>query len=456
MLLECNEASPGALNFTNVVYTIESANTTSNDAGRRFLVCHSDRHGICEAWIARGSPTRGKKHKYAAYRETTHLKIPEFLLQGLRWHYDRHSFDAQKRRKETKKYSIGLGPINGPAPKKPPVKAPSGGFGPLEKETTNSAPSPKPPPRASTSRAGPSTLRTSHICRRDGKSCEADKDESTKSGTGAKGAKGTKSVSMRLLQSSYLRGFRLPASAGGRAGFFFLAPYAFDALHALKRSRRPIQAAIGLFDDAMVAIQKSMAEPLSPREQRMIYGNRIKLRFICWTASLFGEPKEKGSFWKTCELLWETAEQRAARHKQEHEEARKSREEQEKYARELTTQVLNEAITLCQDTAASPPDDPELLLPLWDDCGRLVHFAGVAARLSDQTGVEAASEPCLNCLLEIDGAARCVCDNIELPPKPMTAGKVLSMLERLVDDIKEYRSLWMKILRDRGYEGQEV
>lgn len=195
----------------------------------------------------------------------------------------------------------------------------------------------------------------------------------------------------------------------------------------------------------MDAIQKTIAKPLTPRAQRLIYGNSIKLRLICWIIGLFPEPVLKNNIYVSCERIWETEEQKMLR---EHNEAKELAERREKHMQEQIVQGLNKAIETCQDVAADPPKDLENLLPLWDDCSRLIHFAGVAARLSDQSGAGPASESCLDCLLDIDAPSRCVCDNTKLPPK-ISTGNMLYVLDKLTYDLGKYQDRWMKELRGR-------
>lgn len=99
--------------------------------------------------------------------------------------------------------------------------------------------------------------------------------------------KGSACGQMRLVQSSRLRKFKLPVAAGGRAGFFLLAPFAFEALGALSKLDKRVQDVFDSLDGAIRAIQDSIAEPLEPKDQRLISGNRIMLRIICWIISFF-------------------------------------------------------------------------------------------------------------------------------------------------------------------------
>lgn len=122
---------------------------------------------------------------------------------------------------------------------------------------------------------------------------------------------------------------------------------------------------------------------------------------------------------------------------------------------------LNEAIEFCQDVAANPPEKHEILLPIWDDCGRLIHFSGVAARLSVQTRTNRAAdsthhtkklEMCLNCVLDVDMQGPCICDNTELSAKPPPPDQTLRFLDNLTYDLKRYRDKWLAEFRHHRQE----
>ncbi|KAM0664908.1 hypothetical protein ACQRIU_006292 [Beauveria bassiana] len=112
----------------------------------------------------------------------------------------------------------------------------------------------------------------------------------------------TKAGRVRAKVSSQ---FRAGARAGGAVAFAALSPYAHDVLDMVKSWDHPIGHAISWFDDTMTSIQEAIGGPQVPE----IYGNTLKLRFICW---MRGEQQFKNGVDKACDRLRESQEAKAS------------------------------------------------------------------------------------------------------------------------------------------------
>ncbi|KAM3471130.1 hypothetical protein MY8738_009459 [Beauveria namnaoensis] len=99
--------------------------------------------------------------------------------------------------------------------------------------------------------------------------------------------------------------FRAGARAGGAVAFAILSPYAHDVLDMVKSWDHPIGHAISWFDDTITSIQEAIGGPQVPE----IYGNTLKLRFICW---MRGEQRFKNDVDKACDRLRESQEAEAS------------------------------------------------------------------------------------------------------------------------------------------------
>ncbi|KIE02728.1 Heat-labile enterotoxin IIA, A chain, partial [Metarhizium majus ARSEF 297] len=93
--------------------------------------------------------------------------------------------------------------------------------------------------------------------------------------------------------------FRAGARAGGAVAFAALSPYAHDVLAIVKSWDNPIGHAVSWFDDTITSIQEAIGGPQVPE----IYGNTLKLRFICW---LRGEQRWKKDVDRACDRLRES------------------------------------------------------------------------------------------------------------------------------------------------------
>lgn len=167
------------------------------------------------AWAEPVSLEARQVKKYCKpYREDTHEKFLDFLKDGLKWQYDQESYMADKCQRQIQEYSSGVKSIKKSGSKTKPPKKPAGGAQETAGEPTHKV------RHAKHRQFEPSTSSTTH-CKRGGASCMAARTK------------------IRMVQSSQLRGFRLPTAAGGRAGFLLVAPYAFQALHAVAESGYP-------------------------------------------------------------------------------------------------------------------------------------------------------------------------------------------------------------------------
>ncbi|EJP63775.1 uncharacterized protein BBA_07419 [Beauveria bassiana ARSEF 2860] len=93
--------------------------------------------------------------------------------------------------------------------------------------------------------------------------------------------------------------FRAGARAGGAVAFAVLSPYAHDVLDMVKSWDNPIGHAVSWFDNTMTSIQEAIGGPQVPE----IYGNTLKLRFICW---MRGEQRWKNDVDRACDRLRES------------------------------------------------------------------------------------------------------------------------------------------------------
>lgn len=93
--------------------------------------------------------------------------------------------------------------------------------------------------------------------------------------------------------------FRAGARAGTAVAFAELSPYAHDVLAIVKSWDNPIGHAVSWFDDTITSIQEAIGGPQVPE----IYGNTLKLRFICW---LRGERRWKNDVDRACDRLRES------------------------------------------------------------------------------------------------------------------------------------------------------
>ncbi|TQV99908.1 hypothetical protein V2A60_005330 [Cordyceps javanica] len=100
----------------------------------------------------------------------------------------------------------------------------------------------------------------------------------------------------RRVRAKVSAKFRAGARAGGAVAFAALSPYAHDILDLVKSWDNPIGHAVSWFDNAMASIQEAIGGPQVPE----IYGNTLKLRFICW---MRGEQRWKNDVDRACDRL---------------------------------------------------------------------------------------------------------------------------------------------------------
>ncbi|KAK2591999.1 hypothetical protein QQS21_010302 [Conoideocrella luteorostrata] len=75
-----------------------------------------------------------------------------------------------------------------------------------------------------------------------------------------------------------VHGFRVKGQAGKALAFDILSPYAHDLLDCLKKWDNPIGWSVKWFDDAVADLQKN----IGGEQVTSIYGNKLKLKLICW------------------------------------------------------------------------------------------------------------------------------------------------------------------------------
>ncbi|OAA56388.1 hypothetical protein ISF_07456 [Cordyceps fumosorosea ARSEF 2679] len=105
-----------------------------------------------------------------------------------------------------------------------------------------------------------------------------------------------KAPGARRVRTKVSRTFRAGARAGGAVAFAVLSPYAHDVLDLVKSWDNPIGHAVKWFDDSMASIQEYIGGPQVPE----IYGNTLKLRFICW---MRGEQRWPNDVDRACARL---------------------------------------------------------------------------------------------------------------------------------------------------------
>ncbi|KAJ4148579.1 hypothetical protein LMH87_003043 [Akanthomyces muscarius] len=103
-------------------------------------------------------------------------------------------------------------------------------------------------------------------------------------------------TSGRKTRAKVAKSFRVSGRAGAAVAFSVLSPYAHDVLDLLKSWDHPIGHAVNWFDNAMASLQESIGGPQVPE----IYGNTLKLRFICW---IRGEQRWKNAVDYACDRL---------------------------------------------------------------------------------------------------------------------------------------------------------
>ncbi|KAM0742715.1 hypothetical protein ACQRIT_002892 [Beauveria bassiana] len=103
----------------------------------------------------------------------------------------------------------------------------------------------------------------------------------------------------RRVRAKVSAKFRAGARAGGAVAFAALSPYAHDVLDMVKSWDSPIGHAVNWFDNTMTSIQEAIGGPQVPE----IYGNKLKLRFICW---MRGEQRWENHVDRACDRLHES------------------------------------------------------------------------------------------------------------------------------------------------------
>ncbi len=109
----------------------------------------------------------------------------------------------------------------------------------------------------------------------------------------------------RKIRTKVSKSFRVSGRAGAAVAFMALSPYAHDVLDLLKQWDHPIGRAVNWFDNAMASLQEAIGGPQVPE----IYGNTLKLRFICW---MRGEQQWKNAVDYACDRLRKANEPKPA------------------------------------------------------------------------------------------------------------------------------------------------
>ncbi|KAM4055769.1 hypothetical protein HRG_015125 [Hirsutella rhossiliensis] len=204
----------------------------------------------------------------------------------------------------------------------------------------------------------------------------------------------SKSASAAWGRLKAARGFRVVGVRTGKAAAFsVLAPLAHDLLDTMKRWDHPVGLALTWFDDAMTSFQRAIGGEQVPE----IYGNELKLRFICW---LRGEQYFKNDVDYACGRLREKD---------------KREDELEEQPQEEDTMVegLNKLIESCETIEDHPPDDEELLTDLITRCNALISKAFKVdgkqqPTAKDPKGMFREKHWCLECTIPAFGT-RCRC-----------------------------------------------
>ncbi|OAA46798.1 Heat-labile enterotoxin IIA, A chain [Beauveria brongniartii RCEF 3172] len=148
--------------------------------------------------------------------------------------------------------------------------------------------------------------------------------------------------------------FAVPKSAGKAAVFMLVAPYAHNALDAIKRWDNPIGRAVSWFDNAMASLQEAIGGP----QRTDIYGNELKYKMT----KAIGSALQLGF-----ETTWDKRE-RLAKEAAAKEAARRAEEEKENQR----IKGLEELAQICEKTGSQQgPGDAQLKTQITQSCQRL-------------------------------------------------------------------------------------
>ncbi|KHO10924.1 hypothetical protein MAA_11461 [Metarhizium robertsii ARSEF 23] len=182
------------------------------------------------------------------------------------------------------------------------------------------------------------------------------------------------------------RNIRLKSGArsGGAVAFMQLAPYARNALEEVKQWDNPIGRGVKWFDDAMTNIQQAIGGEQVPE----IYGNELKLKFICWVR---GEQKYPNDVDKACERQRDQSQ---------------GKQRPPEPAPEWLT-GLNQLLEVCYKLETDSPEDENLRIKLQGSCTELeseVHRVEHPVVITE--GIPKIT----------DVSGKCKCDAYNLPP----------------------------------------
>ncbi|KGQ07969.1 hypothetical protein BBAD15_g6703 [Beauveria bassiana D1-5] len=148
--------------------------------------------------------------------------------------------------------------------------------------------------------------------------------------------------------------FAVPKSAGKAATFMLVAPYAHDALDAIKRWDNPVGHAVSCFDNAMASLQEAIGGP----QRTDIYGNELKYKMT----KAIGNALQLGF-----ETTWDKRE-RLAKEAAAKEAARRAEEEKEK----KRIKGLEDLAQICEKTGSQQgPEDAQLKTQITQSCQKL-------------------------------------------------------------------------------------
>ncbi len=146
--------------------------------------------------------------------------------------------------------------------------------------------------------------------------------------------------------------FSVPRSAGKAVVFAAVAPYAQNALDAVKRWDNPIGKAVSWFDDAMASLQEAIGGP----QRADIFGNELKYKIIKGLGKAL-QP-------------WETDYERYQRQWKEALERERALEA-EKRAETERIKVLEDLANVCEKMGTEEPADAKMDAQLTETCQQL-------------------------------------------------------------------------------------